>query len=487
MTGSAGAQAGGVFLYLSDDNVASQLAKLLERERELEGAVTSVSDASAIQGPAVLVVDEKKAEQVLPALRSRGNRPPVIVLFSEMSVESLYKVISTGYLELAGFFRQQDLTSSLVELGKLAATVRDELRRTRGSAAEASYQAVGSLIRRGDVEAEEGHLISLFIDPPMRRFLRDLMSVLERVKKSPLRIVASQLRGRSEDIAALFQAMGMALRSQASSSHRGRGAGRGWMNLGDEFSGLLRDLCTQPPGVNTLPRLHILIEGETGTGKTLVASWIHRYLGQGENGVGLHRLNVAAIPPNLLESELFGALAGAYTDAPVGRPGLLLQAYGEVVFLDEIGDLPLELQAKLLMYLDTYRFRPLGWPIPEDVVAPTYIIAATNQPLKEKVRAGQFRADLYHRFRYKLLLPPLRERKADLPLLVDLVLQDPLVNGGREIEGITHAALQALERHPFPGNFRELEDLLGTACSLAAQDGSKTIEAKHIYEALARM
>jgi transcriptional regulator with GAF, ATPase, and Fis domain len=146
-------------------------------------------------------------------------------------------------------------------------------------------------------------------------------------------------------------------------------------------------------------------------------------------------------------------------------------SWGGVVFLDEIGDLPPEIQAKFLVYLDNFEFEPDGWRYGWKIHSPAFVIAATNKDLKTEVERGNFRRDLYHRFTHKLTVPPLRERRNDIRALIDFVLQSPEINRNNSIKEISLSALTRLEEYSFPGNFRELEGILSKAIFRARQDG----------------
>ncbi len=211
-------------------------------------------------------------------------------------------------------------------------------------------------------------------------------------------------------------------------------------------------------------------------GKTVIAGWIHRYLSASNptHVIPFQRISTVNIGKDVLEAELFGVIPGTFTDA-VPRPGRLLLAWGGVVFLDEIGDLPPEIQAKFLVYLDELEFLPSGWPYSWKVFSPVYLIAATNKNLKQAMEAGTFRRDLYHRFPYKLRVPSLRERRSDLRPLIDLVLQDPAFNPGGWVKEISLGAIARLEAYDFPGNFRELESILARAVFRAMQAGRQSL------------
>jgi two-component system NtrC family response regulator len=211
----------------------------------------------------------------------------------------------------------------------------------------------------------------------------------------------------------------------------------------------------------------VLIRGESGTGKELIAKAIH-YAGP-RASAPLIRVNCAALPETLLESELFGHEKGAFTGAVAARKGRFESADGGTLFLDEIGDLSLPLQAKLLRVLQEREFERLGSskPIRVDV----RIIAATHRNLEALVKAGQFREDLYYRLNVvTVVLPPLRERREDLPLLMDHFLRVFAEKNRKAIRGLTSEAREALLRYDYPGNVRELENIIERAVVLTRDD-----------------
>jgi two-component system response regulator HydG len=210
----------------------------------------------------------------------------------------------------------------------------------------------------------------------------------------------------------------------------------------------------------------VLIAGESGTGKEVVARALHRH---GSRRGPFVPINCAAMPPQLIESELFGHSKGAFTDAVGSRPGLLAQANGGVVFLDEITALPLALQPKLLRALQERRVRPLGQSaeVPIDV----RLIAATGRGLAEEVRAGRFRQDLYYRIKVlEVALPPLRERGYDVLLLAQHFIEKHASRAESRILGLTPGAAGALLSYDWPGNVRELENCIEAAVALARYD-----------------
>ncbi len=208
----------------------------------------------------------------------------------------------------------------------------------------------------------------------------------------------------------------------------------------------------------------ILITGETGTGKELFARAVHR--GSGRRNKPFIPVNCAAIPDTLLETELFGHVKGAFTGAMTARAGRFQSAHGGTIFLDEIGDLPLSAQAKLLRVLEEHVVAPVGsdTDIPVDV----RIVAATHRNLEDMVAQGKFRADLYFRLAVvPLHLPALRDRGDDLDLIADLCVARAKQRMGRAVEGLDASARAALHAYHWPGNIRELSHLIERAVLLA--------------------
>jgi two-component system response regulator HydG len=209
--------------------------------------------------------------------------------------------------------------------------------------------------------------------------------------------------------------------------------------------------------------VNVLITGESGTGKELVAKALHFNSPRAERP--FLPINCAAVPATLLESELFGHVKGAFTGAVGSRRGLFREASGGTLFLDEIGDMAPELQAKLLRTIEDRTIRPVG----SDQVTPldVRIMAATNQDLPARIRAGQFREDLYYRLAViPIQLPPLRERKEDIPLLAEHFLAQAVATTAKSVSGFTTETMAALLRHPWPGNVRELQNVVERAVTL---------------------
>jgi formate hydrogenlyase transcriptional activator len=209
----------------------------------------------------------------------------------------------------------------------------------------------------------------------------------------------------------------------------------------------------------------VLILGETGTGKDLIAAAIHNMSPRRERP--LITVNCAALPGNLIESELFGRERGAFTGADTRQVGRFEIANGSTLCLDEIGELPLELQAKLLRVIQHGEFERLGSS--QTVKVDVRIVATTNRDLEEEVKKGRFRQDLYYRLNvFPITVPPLRQRKEDIPLMVQAFIERYSRKLGKQITSIPKEAMKALQDYPWPGNVRELESIIERAAILCS-------------------
>lgn len=217
-------------------------------------------------------------------------------------------------------------------------------------------------------------------------------------------------------------------------------------------------------GVATAPTVSVLLLGESGVGKNLAARIIHNANPDAKGQ--FVELNCAALPPHLLEAELFGYMRGAFTDARENKPGLVEVADGGTLFLDEIAELPLELQVKLLNFLESRSYRRLGGT--RELSVDLRIITATNRPLEELVAEKTFRQDLYYRISVAThTLPPLREIASDVPQIAEHFLEKLAAELGKEITGLSEGALEVLSQWSWPGNTRELHNVLERAMLFA--------------------
>jgi DNA-binding NtrC family response regulator len=211
----------------------------------------------------------------------------------------------------------------------------------------------------------------------------------------------------------------------------------------------------------------VLATGETGTGKGAIARLIHDSSSRRRRP--FQQVNCASVPATLIESELFGVRRGAFTDAREDRPGPFIAAADGTLFLDEVGELPLDIQAKLLHALENGRVRPLGSTT--EIPFRARVIAATNRPLESLLRDGRFRPDLYYRLNViRIELPPLRERREDIIPLVDLMLNRFGDRQHGRVIGVSAAAMRKLIAYQWPGNVRELANLIERAVALCDHD-----------------
>ena len=237
----------------------------------------------------------------------------------------------------------------------------------------------------------------------------------------------------------------------------------------------MRQLFEILPAIAETPST-VLIEGQTGTGKELFARAIHNLSPRAKKP--FIAVNCGALPDTLLESELFGYKAGAFTDARKDKPGRVAAAEGGTLFLDEIGDVSPALQVRLLRFLQERVYDPLGSTQP--VRADVRMIAATNKKLEELVQSNHFREDLYYRINIvRLEIPPLRERMEDVPLLVEQFISRFNLLQGKEVTGVSDEVLSCLMSYHYPGNVRELENIIERAFVLCR---SGQIELRHLLD-----
>ncbi len=224
-----------------------------------------------------------------------------------------------------------------------------------------------------------------------------------------------------------------------------------------------------------IPRIPaILIEGSTGTGKTLMAKYIGKNLLSENMNNAFSKISIANLNKETIDTELFGCIPGDFTGSTL-KAGKILSNYGGVLFLDEIGEAPLQVQVKLLTYMDDMTISMMGYQNSEPIKVPIVLVAATNRDLKDEIKNGNFREDLYHRFTYKIKLPDLKERKDDFRFLLSFALQKMKILEGANVERISIKAIEYVEKFDFNGNFRELESRCSKAIANAEINGRDVI------------
>jgi len=243
-------------------------------------------------------------------------------------------------------------------------------------------------------------------------------------------------------------------------------------------SPIMMDVCKKVARLSQV-EVPVFITGETGTGKELIAESITQL--SSRFGKPFVVVNCAAVPETLLESELFGFERGSFTSAVASKEGMLKVADEGCVFFDEVGELPLSLQGKLLRFLQTQTFYPIGST--KEVQVNVRIISATNRDVSAMIREGRFREDLYHRLRVaEIHIPSLRERKKDIPHLVDFFIGRYKHIAQKPIKGYTRAFLKKMIAYDWPGNIRELENNIRSAIALSKTDYLTTQELKELIE-----
>ncbi len=287
---------------------------------------------------------------------------------------------------------------------------------------------------------------------------------------SAMRAGAHDFITKPIDLDALVGALRRAVKHRALRAVGARGAaplgdGHAFPTLVGNSGGMARvmDVVRRVSGTDAT----VLVTGESGTGKELVARAVHDASGRSEGP--FVALNCSAVPSQLLESELFGHVRGAFTDARAARKGLFLEANGGTLFLDEIGEMPPEMQVKLLRALQERRVRPVGGT--DEVEFDARIIAATNRNLDAEVASGRFREDLYYRINVVgVHVPPLRERPSDVALLASHFVRRFATRFAKTVTGVSPEVLEKLLAYDWPGNVRELENGIERAVALSGSD-----------------
>lgn len=371
---------------------------------------------------------------------------------SEIEKKKIISFENTKHRYLRGIFLKNDIESgsrtfieTLKEI-KDEVNLRDDLNQKAKDIKKSKneYISIGSLVKNvkeGGFEDAYGQprFTTLFTDKPMLKLILNLLRIIEEIKPSIVK-----LNNHYRDYISQIKKTGGIVKNK------------------EEFNkDLIKRLqeCKNTCPVSIPP---ILLTGETGVGKTLIARWIHEkickfYSSPNYEG-NFKEVNSSGLSPNLLESDLFGHVKGAWTDAKNVKPGRALLAIGGVLFLDEIGDIHPEVQPKIMKFIEEKTFIPEGWT-GEEFYTPLLVVAATNKNLEEEVKKGRFRKDLYSRFRYRIHVPSIEERKASLHIIIDLILQEYGVKK-KGIKCISKEAIKKLKEIKYEENWRGLERIV---------------------------
>ena len=468
-----------VVILAETDEDARKLGELLTQDRVFEEREEPREYEPPLPEDAALLLYVSDRVNQLPGFLEARDLPVVLIL-PEISGKTLAfltrpegsqakKASQSQPLHIVGIFKQKNLLSEerfdLEDAGNLLRVIKHTLRRVLPEplSQEGTQDFLVKPIQwKISVEKEEKvePLLTLFLDEPMREFLQRLQTALQNMKEAYRHLIGSEIqdaiRSKGEDCFKTLVSPSKTAKSKCEI-------------LQEHFR-----LDGDPPRFQPA---HIFIEGETGTGKSFLRHLIASFLGVGSH---MAYINATTLSKELLEVELFGSVRGAFTDAET-RPGALFLRSGGLIFLDEIGDVDPAIQPKLLQYLEDFRFSPVGR---QDLTlfSPTYFVAATNRDVRQMIREGKFREDLYFRFRTHLHMPALRERKSDMKVLISFLLQSPHINPHRAVTHITYRAILTLLEADFrQGNFRELERILNLAVSRARAEGTRTLQAKHIH------
>jgi hypothetical protein len=388
---------------------------------------------------------------------------PFVVIWEKHDVDKIEKLISDhdSSRYLRGFFLKSDLENNLDSLQGTILSVTEEinyknvLKEKSGQVRkEGNYFEIGSLVKISrkagkDLEGEFGNprFTTLFTDKPMLELMFQLSRILSAMEPQ----IEKFTNHYKTCIDAIKKNRGIA-----------KSPAKGVSTTFDE--NLINSLISLRKNIPV--RLDpILLTGETGVGKTLIARWIHEKNRQYLQG-SMEEINASSLTSNLLESELFGHVEGAWTDAKTTKPGKALLALGGVLFLDEIGDIPLETQPRVMKFIEEKTFTPEGWT-GTPFYTPLLVIGATNKNLDKEIKKGKFRQDFYARFKHRVRVPSIEERKQSLPALVDLILQNPIINPlenrKRKIQYVSNKALKKLKDIKYEENFRGLERVIRDA------------------------
>jgi DNA-binding NtrC family response regulator/pSer/pThr/pTyr-binding forkhead associated (FHA) protein len=455
-------------IYLDDNAVSREHAKLILTGREAVLADLNSRNGTTVNGERVTVPRPLASGDTIDvcgvtlvfnsSLSARGGR----------SLVELAQLCERGEEEVERSLKYDRPLSVLVV--RFAAAVEDR----RGV-----ERILGAELPRLDVAAWGGpdHLVVLMPESPAADAARAAADLVSALGAGAARAGHAACPEDGCDFHTLLASARAAARSAAPGQVAAAGATLDTRQVGD------RSIVVADPAMVRLyalverlaaSDLAVLVCGETGTGKELAASALHHWSARRDRK--FLTLNCAALTETLLESELFGHEKGAFTGAQTSKPGLLETAGGGTVLLDEIGELPLTAQAKLLRVLETKRVIRLGDVREREI--DIRIVAATNRNLQEEVAAGRFRQDLFFRLGGATVwLPPLRDRKRELPLLAQVFLREACAALGRPPMGVSPAAMQVIATYRWPGNVRELKNVMEYAAATVAE---QTVQPWHL-------
>ncbi|WP_051962870.1 sigma-54-dependent transcriptional regulator [Mesoaciditoga lauensis] len=420
-------------------NFVSDVIKTLKDLKKLPLDVLEEKD----EGAADIVVSYVKNTKELDTLSKNGSSATYILISQDISPDHLEKLQD---LDVAGIFKSSSLIMDYEEKGRFQKCLKDQVRRyAMASFCEEEDFLVKKInwkIKTKDVNYNKGKIISMFFDETMVEFNRRLKNIIQSYEQKSAFMDDKSYKDFLKEV-----------RKEAKAKNKKAQSQKTQMKI---------------PA--------ILITGPSGAGKTLVANYIAQKVTDGE----LARVAVVNLPTDLVDSELFGSVKGAYTDAG-DRPGKIESNVGTTIFIDEIGEVSTETQSKLLAYLDDMSVQRVGSDA-KNTYCPTLIVAATNKDLELEVQKGTFRLDLYNRFRYRIQVPSLEERRFDIRFLISFILQDPSLNPyvdlerkRRWVENISLSAISYLENQKYPGNYRQLESKIAQAIQRAHFERRDTI------------
>lgn len=439
-----------------DSEVYKRIEDVLKALKEKYSEFENVELKAQVESAHILItppVNIKDSSSILILLLSDS--------FTTIALDAVVRFNVVGIL-----FEDKLERPEYEELGKLENLLKEAIRYVLYNLKDERelYKPVDWKFPFGESGELERTYMSLFFDPSAKNLLKQLRAVVAKVIESAKR--AKRKKKEFDD-----------LRDEARSEDRAR------KNVKEIF----RELREAFKNVH-FPS--ILITGPSGAGKTLIARFIaEKFVKElyGQNvsfNEYFHHLPLVNMDKSTMDVELFGVIEGSYTGAK-DSCGAFAKNVGGVVFLDEVGDAPLNVQTKLLAYLDDHKIIPSNYG-EEPPHAPTLVIAATNRDVEAMIKSGEFRADLYYRFDFRIRVPGLDQRRQDLRFLISHVLTRESVNPGKKIKKISLRAIERIESLNFSGNFRELENILKLAVEAARADGRDIILERDVVDAILR-